>query len=133
MRDPVEAYFTELRDIRATGGGVAETSYYGALATLLTEIGRGLKPRVRAVSQLKNLGAGAPDFGLFTQQQFAHVHDEEALSGQIPARGDLGEFGPGQMVREFNDVCFNEAVGVVHGPVKTQFGYHLIEVTKRED
>lgn len=47
--------------------------------------------------------------------------------------GDLGEFRPGQMVREFNDVCFNEAVGVVHGPVKTQFGYHLIEVTKRED
>lgn len=47
--------------------------------------------------------------------------------------GDLGEFSPGQMVREFNDVCFNEAVGVVHGPVKTQFGYHLIEVTKRED
>jgi len=47
--------------------------------------------------------------------------------------GNLGEFTPGQMVREFNDVCFNEAVGVVHGPVKTQFGYHLIEVTKRED
>lgn len=46
--------------------------------------------------------------------------------------GDLGVFAPGQMVREFNDVCFNEAVGVVHGPVKTQFGYHLIEVTKRD-
>jgi hypothetical protein len=87
VRDPVEAYFTELRDVRATGGGVAETSYYGALATLLTEIGSKLKPKVRGVSQLKNLGAGAPDFGLFTQQQFAHVHDEEALSGQIPARG----------------------------------------------
>lgn len=47
--------------------------------------------------------------------------------------GDLGEFGPGQMVKEFNDVCFNEEVGVVHGPVKTQFGCHLIEVTKREE
>lgn len=46
--------------------------------------------------------------------------------------GSLGEFSPGQMVKEFNDVCFNEAVGVVHGPVKTQFGYHLIEVTKRD-
>ncbi|MDZ4064405.1 MAG: peptidylprolyl isomerase, partial [Coriobacteriia bacterium] len=45
---------------------------------------------------------------------------------------DLGEFAPGQMVREFNDVCFNDEVGVVHGPVKTQFGYHLIEVTKRD-
>lgn len=47
--------------------------------------------------------------------------------------GDLGTFMPGQMVREFNDVCFNEEVGVVHGPVQTQFGYHLIEVTHRED
>lgn len=47
--------------------------------------------------------------------------------------GDLGEFAPGQMVREFNDVCFNEEVGVVHGPVQTQFGYHLIEVTDRQD
>ena len=45
--------------------------------------------------------------------------------------GDLGEFGPGQMVPEFDTVVFNEAVGVVHGPVKTQFGYHLLEVTKR--
>jgi len=47
--------------------------------------------------------------------------------------GDLGEFRPGQMVKEFNDVCFGEeyAVGEVQGPVKTQFGYHLIEVTKR--
>lgn len=45
--------------------------------------------------------------------------------------GDLGTFSPGQMVAEFNDVCFNGEVGVVHGPVKTQFGYHLIEVLKR--
>jgi peptidyl-prolyl cis-trans isomerase C len=45
--------------------------------------------------------------------------------------GDLGSFGPGQMVPEFDHVCFNEAVGVVHGPVKTQFGYHLVEVTER--
>jgi len=35
------------------------------------------------------------------------------------------------MVKEFDEVCFNEDVGVVHGPVKTQFGYHLVEVTHR--
>jgi peptidyl-prolyl cis-trans isomerase C len=46
--------------------------------------------------------------------------------------GDLGTFSPGQMVQEFNDVCFNDEVGVVHGPVKTRFGYHLIEVTARD-
>ena len=46
--------------------------------------------------------------------------------------GDLGEFSPGQMVPEFDQVVFNEEVGKVHGPVKTQFGYHLIEITNRK-
>jgi peptidyl-prolyl cis-trans isomerase C len=47
--------------------------------------------------------------------------------------GDLGVFGPGKMVKEFDQVVFNDAVNVVHGPVKTQFGYHLLEVTSRTD
>ena len=47
--------------------------------------------------------------------------------------GDLGTFTPGQMVPEFDKVVFNDEVGVVHGPVKTQFGYHLLEITSRED
>lgn len=47
--------------------------------------------------------------------------------------GDLGEFMPGQMVKEFNDVVFSAEVGKVHGPVQTQFGYHLIEITSRTD
>lgn len=47
--------------------------------------------------------------------------------------GDLGEFSPGQMVREFDAVVFSAAVGAVQGPVKTQFGYHLIEVMSRSD
>ncbi|KAL3805007.1 hypothetical protein HJC23_003235 [Cyclotella cryptica] len=45
--------------------------------------------------------------------------------------GNLGEFGPGMMVKNFDEVCFNEAVGVVHGPVSTQFGEHLILITQR--
>ena len=45
--------------------------------------------------------------------------------------GDLGEFGPGQMVPEFDKVVFSAPVNQVQGPVKTQFGYHLIEITKR--
>ena len=45
--------------------------------------------------------------------------------------GDLGEFSPGQMVREFDDVVFSAAVGEVQGPVKTQFGFHLLEVLSR--
>lgn len=87
MRDPVEAYFTELRDVRNSGAGVAETSYYGALTTLLDEVGKHLKPRVRAISQLKNVGAGAPDFGLFVRSQFQHAHDAEPMVGQLPQRG----------------------------------------------
>lgn len=47
--------------------------------------------------------------------------------------GDLGEFSRGQMVREFDEVVFNAEVGKVHGPVQTQFGYHLIEITQRTD
>ncbi len=45
--------------------------------------------------------------------------------------GDLGKFGPGQMVPEFDKVVFSGDVGVLYGPVKTQFGYHLLEVTDR--
>ncbi len=44
---------------------------------------------------------------------------------------DLGEFGPGMMVPEFDKVVFSAEVGTVQGPVKTQFGYHLLEVTSR--
>jgi len=47
--------------------------------------------------------------------------------------GELGEFSPGQMVKEFDQVVFSEETGKVHGPVETQFGYHLIEITSRTD
>jgi len=47
--------------------------------------------------------------------------------------GNLGEFGQGQMVPEFAQVVCQEEVGKVHGPVKTQFGYHLIEIPERSD
>ena len=45
--------------------------------------------------------------------------------------GDLGEFRPGQMVPEFDKVVFSAPLNVVQGPVKSQFGYHLLEVTMR--
>jgi peptidyl-prolyl cis-trans isomerase C len=47
--------------------------------------------------------------------------------------GALGEFSPGQMVAEFDQVVFSEDVGKVHGPVQTQFGFHLIEITSRSE
>jgi peptidyl-prolyl cis-trans isomerase C len=45
--------------------------------------------------------------------------------------GDLGQFGPGQMVPEFDKAVFTGDVGVLYGPIQTQFGYHLLEVTAR--
>ena len=47
--------------------------------------------------------------------------------------GALGSFGKGQMVKEFEDVVFTAPINQVQGPVKTQFGYHLIEVTSRSE
>jgi len=45
--------------------------------------------------------------------------------------GDLGRFGRGQMVPEFDKAVFSGDVGVLYGPIRTQFGYHLLEVTSR--
>lgn len=47
--------------------------------------------------------------------------------------GDLGEFGKGQMVKEFEEAAFAAEIGHVVGPVATQFGYHLIKVEAKNE
>lgn len=64
---------------------------------------------------------------------FAEVAKAHSQCPSGQKGGDLGEFGPGQMVAEFDTVVFNESIGEVHGPVKTQFGYHLLEITARTE
>ncbi len=64
---------------------------------------------------------------------FAEMAKEHSQCPSGKQGGGLGEFTPGQMVPEFDTVVFNEEVGKVHGPVQTQFGYHLIEITSRTD
>ena len=64
---------------------------------------------------------------------FAELAKEHSTCPSGKSGGDLGEFGPGQMVPEFDAGVFSADVGVVQGPVKTQFGYHLLEVTSRTD
>jgi peptidyl-prolyl cis-trans isomerase C len=64
---------------------------------------------------------------------FAQLAAEHSECPSGSSGGDLGEFEPGQMVPEFDQVVFNEAVGEIHGPVATQFGYHLIEITDRSE
>ncbi|MBN2427313.1 MAG: peptidylprolyl isomerase [Deltaproteobacteria bacterium] len=62
---------------------------------------------------------------------FAEMASRHSLCPSGKQGGALGEFSPGQMVKEFDEVVFSEEVGKVHGPVKTQFGYHLIHITSR--
>ncbi|NQU23663.1 MAG: N-6 DNA methylase [Candidatus Nealsonbacteria bacterium] len=94
----LEEYLRELRTIRSSGSAVEETSYYGALANLLNEIGKTLKPKVRCVLTLKNRGAGFPDGGLFTSDQFQRAAAAEPLEGQLPARGAVELKGTGKDV-----------------------------------
>ena len=64
---------------------------------------------------------------------FADVAKEHSQCPSGKDGGNLGVFGPGQMVKEFDEVVFSGEVGVVHGPIKTQFGYHLIDITTRTE
>ncbi len=73
--------------------------------------------------KLKSEIESGADFADLAQQH------SQCPSGQ--QGGHLGEFGPGMMVKEFDEVVFSAPVNTLQGPVKTQFGYHLLEVTKR--
>lgn len=66
-------------------------------------------------------------------EDFAAVARENSKCPSGKQGGDLGEFGRGQMVKEFDEIVFSGEVGKVHGPIKTQFGYHLVEITKRTE
>ena len=72
------------------------------------------------------------------KQQISEGADFASLANQHSScpsgknGGELGEFGPGQMVPEFDKVVFSAPVNEGQGPVKTQFGYHLLEVTARD-
>ena len=65
--------------------------------------------------------------------EFAAIAAEFSACPSGKSGGDLGKFGPGQMVKDFDGVVFSADLNKVHGPVQTQFGYHLIEITSRED
>ena len=83
-----------------------------------------LVPTEAECLKLKSAIEGGKDFGEMARQH-----------SQCPSKsrgGDLGEFGRGEMVPEFDVLVFTGEVGKVLGPVKTRFGYHLIEVTQRD-
>ncbi|MDT8385666.1 MAG: peptidylprolyl isomerase [Gammaproteobacteria bacterium] len=75
--------------------------------------------------QLKSEIEAGADFGEMARQ---HSSCPSGAQG-----GDLGTFGPGMMVPEFDRVVFSAELNTVQGPVQTQFGYHLLDVTSRTD
>ncbi len=66
-------------------------------------------------------------------KNFAELAKQVSLCPSGRNGGDLGYFTKGQMVKEFEDACFSMKVGEVSNPVKTQFGYHLIQLTDKKD
>ena len=64
---------------------------------------------------------------------FAELAKRHSMCPSSQDGGALGEFGPGMMVPEFDKVVFSAPLNIVQGPVQTQFGYHLLEVTSRSD
>ncbi|RLA18910.1 MAG: peptidylprolyl isomerase [Gammaproteobacteria bacterium] len=73
--------------------------------------------------KLKRQLAGGADF--------ANLAKKKSLCSSAKRGGDLGEFAPGKMLKAFDNVVFKKPLLTVHGPVKTKFGYHLIETIYR--
>ncbi len=65
------------------------------------------------------------------EKEFEAAAKESSTCPSGAKGGDLGEFARGQMVKEFEEAAFAAEIGEVVGPVKTQFGYHLIKVEKK--
>jgi peptidyl-prolyl cis-trans isomerase C len=81
-----------------------------------------VKTEEQAIQLKKQLAQGG-DFALLAKKY--------SLCNSAKKGGDLGEFRPGQMVKAFDNVVFKKSLLTVHGPVKTKFGYHLIETIYR--
>jgi len=96
--NPLETYLQSLFVIHSSGSAVKETSYYGTLENLLNEVGKTLKPKVRCIINLQNQGAGLPDGGFYTADQFQKRTKVDPLEGQLPARGCFEVKSPGEDV-----------------------------------
>ncbi|RNC66635.1 MAG: peptidylprolyl isomerase [Desulfuromonadales bacterium] len=82
------------------------------------------KARVKADEIAKKLKGGA---------DFAELAKKESSCPSSAQGGDLGTFGKGQMVPEFEKATFALKPGETSGVVETQFGYHIIKLTEKKD
>ena len=117
----VEAYFTDLGRVRASGGATGERSSYGPLANLLNAVGASLKPKVFCVGELADQGAGHPDFGLYAAKQ---VQKGRPREGQTPGRGVVE-------VKAVGDDAWLTAAG--NQVSRYQGRYRLVLVTNARD
>ncbi len=65
-------------------------------------------------------------------RSFEELASEKSLCPSKKRGGNLGWFTRGKMVREFEQACFSAKKGQIIGPVKTQFGYHVIKINDTE-
>ena len=63
--------------------------------------------------------------------EFAQLAEKNSLFNSFKQGGNLGEFSPGKMLKSFDNVVFKKPLLTVHGPIKTKFGYHLIQAIYR--
>ncbi len=105
---PLEQYLRDLYEDYSSGATVRETAHYGTLQNLLNAAGRELSPRVRAMMGLRNRGAGMPDGGLFTADQYSRGPGAEPRPGQVPARGAIEVKSTAE---EVSDVARSQQVG----------------------
>ncbi|MEH6499360.1 MAG: peptidylprolyl isomerase [Pseudoalteromonas distincta] len=82
-----------------------------------------VKTEAEAAELKKRLAAGEP---------FDVLAKKHSTCPSKKRGGDLGEVKPGQMVRAIDQIIFKKPLKQIHGPVKTQFGYHLVQVFFRD-
>lgn len=123
--DVVGPYVTPQGYVLFRYGGSVATQDVSASAShiLINQYGSDEKNLEEANKLYNRLVAG---------ENFAALAKEYSKDpGSAVKGGDLGYFGKGMMVKEFEDACFNGKVGEVQKPVKTNYGYHIIKVTDR--
>ncbi len=98
MTSPVRTYLSELHEIHAMGAGTEEISLYNPLQNLLNEIGRRLKPKVFCIQNLKDLGAGFPDYGLYSANQLPKTDFGKLTPDIIAERGVIEAKAPKEEV-----------------------------------
>jgi len=61
-------------------------------------------------------------------EDFNKLAKKYSICNSAKKGGDFGEVRPGKMVKAIDNIIFKKPINEIHGPVKTQFGYHLVEV-----